>query len=80
MADDILPATIFVMDGEKVIDVIYGNERRNVYHVDGIIIAIKKDPDTGKNKITRRYQITKVDTEKSEAGIDELKVHCVIIG
>lgn len=79
MDDDILPVTSHVMDGEEVIDVIYGNERRNVLQEDVIIIAIKTDPDTNKKTITRRYKITKVDTEKSDAGIDELKVSCVIM-
>ena len=79
MDDETLPVTIYVMDGEKVIDVIYGNEKRNILQVDGIIIAIKIDPDTKKKRITRRYKITKVDIEKSEAGIDVLKVFCVIV-
>ena len=80
MDEDVLPVVIRVMDNEKVIDVIYGNEKRDVLKVDGIIIAIKTDPDSGKKRITRKYKITKVDIEKSEAEIDELKVYCVIVG
>jgi len=76
---DLLPAVIRVMEGEKVIEVIYGNERSDVYKVDGIIIAVKKDDD-GKTRVTRTYQITGVNIAPTEAGIDEINVTCIIKG
>ena len=80
MSDEVLPVTIRVMDGEKVIDVIYGNEKRNVLKVDTIIHTIRTDPETKKKTIGLKYKITKADTQKTEAGIDELQIQCVIIG
>ena len=80
MSDEVLPVTIRVMDGEKVIDVIYGNERRNVLKVDTIIHTIRTDPETKEKTIGLKYKITKADTQKTEVGIDELQIQCVIIG
>jgi len=80
MDDELLPTTIYVMDGDNVVDVIYGNERKDVLKIGGIVIATKTDPDTKKERITKRYKITKVIIEKNEFDKDELKVNCVIIG
>lgn len=80
MSDDVLPVTIRVMDGEEVIDVIYGNERRNVLNVDTIIHTIRTDPKTNKKTMGLKYKVTKVETQKTEAGIDELQIQCVIVG
>ncbi len=79
MDEESLPVTIYVMDGEKVIEVIYGNEKSDVLQVDRIIIGTKTDPDTKKQKLSHTYKITEVKIEKSEIGEDELKVKCVII-
>jgi len=80
MSDEVLPVTIRVMDGENVIDVIYGNERRNVLNVDTIIHTIRTDPETKEKTIGLKYKVTKVVTQQTEAGIDELQIQCVIIG
>ena len=80
MSDDVLPVTIRVMDGEEVIDVIYGNEKRNVLKVDTIIHTIRTDPETKKKTIGLKYKITKVDTKKTKVETDELEIQCVIVG
>jgi len=80
MSDEVLPVTIRVMDGENVIDVIYGNERRNVLNVDTIIHTIRIDPETKEKTMGLKYKVTKVDTQQTEAGIDELQIQCVIVG
>jgi len=80
MDNDVLPITIRVMDGEEVIDVIYGNDGRNALKVDTIIHSIHTDPETKEKRIGHKYKVTKVDTKKTKVGIDELEIQCVIIG
>ena len=80
MAENKLPTTIFVDDGDKVTDVIYGNENKDVYTIGGIIIATREDPETHKKMITKTYKITKIDVKKGEVGTDVLEVRCIRIG
>lgn len=80
MSEEKMPTTIFVDNGDKVDDVIYGNENKDVYKIDGIIIATKEDPETHEKKITKTYKITKIDVKKGEVGTDVLEVRCVRIG
>lgn len=80
MSEEKMPTTIFVDNGDKVDDVIYGNENKDVYKIDGIIIATEEDPKTHEKKITKTYKITKIDVKKGEVGTDVLEVRCVRIG
>lgn len=77
MSEDLLPTTIFVDNGDNVDDVIYGNERKSCYIVGGDIHAIKRDPETGKNFITKIYKITKVDFVKNESDIECIEVRVI---
>lgn len=81
MTDEKLPVIIYVKDNDdKIIDVIYGQEKRDILQVDMIIFSVYTDPNTNKKQITRKYKITKVNIEKNEININELKVDCIIIG
>ena len=80
MSEEKMPTTIFVDNGDKVDDVIYGNENKDVYKIDGIIIATKEYTETHEKKITKTYKITKIDVKKGEVGTDVLEVRCVRIG
>ena len=79
MSENKLPTTIYVDDSDKVSDVIYGSENKDVYTIGGIIIATKEDPETHEKKITKTYKITKVDVKEGEAGTDILEVRCIRI-
>lgn len=79
MVENALPVIIYVMNGEEIAETIYGNEKRDILKVDGIIHNVKWDSKTNKKIITHGYKITKVEIVKNDIGIDELKVNCVMI-
>ena len=79
MSENILPTTIFVDNGDKVDDVMYGNASKDTYTIGGIIHAIETDSETKKTRITKVYKITKIDVIKGEIDTDVLEVRCIRI-